>query len=63
MEVDFDKILRALKKTFQTNGTLITDEEHGRIFQLQGDLRKEVAEFLLDATAIVSKDQIMIHGS
>merc|ERR1719281_756270 len=61
MEVDFEKILRALKKSFKTNGTLITDEEHGRIIQLQGDLRKEVAEFLIDATAIVTKEQIMIH--
>merc|ERR1719160_2065008 len=63
MDVDFEKILRALKKNFKTNGTLISDEEHGRIIQLQGDLRKDVAEFLIDATAIVTKDQIMIHGS
>merc|ERR550537_723119 len=52
MEVDFEKILRALKKSFKTNGTII---------QLQGDLRKDVAEFLIDATALVTKDQIMIH--
>merc|ERR1712113_464320 len=63
LPVDFDKILRALKKTFKTNGTLVKDEEHGTIIQLQGDIRKEVAEFLIDATAIVTKDQVMIHGS
>mmetsp|Transcript_36081 Transcript_36081/g.83833 ORF Transcript_36081/g.83833 Transcript_36081/m.83833 type:complete len:115 (+) Transcript_36081:94-438(+) len=63
LQVDFDKILRGLKKSFRTNGTLIKDEEHGTIIQLQGDIRKEVAEFLIDATAIVTKDQIMIHGS
>eukprot|EP00747_Dinoflagellata_sp_TGD_P162177 gnl/TRDRNA2_/TRDRNA2_179491_c0_seq1.p1 gnl/TRDRNA2_/TRDRNA2_179491_c0~~gnl/TRDRNA2_/TRDRNA2_179491_c0_seq1.p1 ORF type:complete len:115 (+),score=31.98 gnl/TRDRNA2_/TRDRNA2_179491_c0_seq1:114-458(+) len=63
MKVDFDKILRAMKKTYQTNGTLIEDAEHGKIIQLQGDLRREVAEFLIDATAIVAKDQVMIHGS
>mmetsp|Transcript_111453 Transcript_111453/g.326017 ORF Transcript_111453/g.326017 Transcript_111453/m.326017 type:complete len:114 (-) Transcript_111453:124-465(-) len=63
MEVDFDKILRALKKTFKTNGTLIKDDEHGTIIQLQGDIRKEVAEFLMDATALITKDQVMIHGS
>merc|ERR1712157_547191 len=61
--VDFEKILRALKKSFKTNGTLIKDEEHGTIIQLQGDIRKQVAEFLIDATAIVTKDQVMIHGS
>mmetsp|Transcript_4141 Transcript_4141/g.13256 ORF Transcript_4141/g.13256 Transcript_4141/m.13256 type:complete len:114 (+) Transcript_4141:109-450(+) len=63
MDVDFDKILRALKKTFKTNGTLIKDDEHGTIIQLQGDIRKEVAEFLIDATALITKDQVMIHGS
>merc|ERR1712032_974616 len=63
LPVDFEKILRALKKTFKTNGTLISDEEHGRIIQLQGDLRREVAEFLIDATAIVTREQVMIHGS
>mmetsp|Transcript_39074 Transcript_39074/g.99834 ORF Transcript_39074/g.99834 Transcript_39074/m.99834 type:complete len:115 (-) Transcript_39074:172-516(-) len=63
LKVDFDKILRALKKTFKTNGTLIRDEEHGTIFQLQGDIRREVAEFLIDATAIITRDQVMIHGS
>ena len=45
------------------SGTLIKDEEHGTIIQLQGDIRKEVAEFLIDATALISKDQVMIHGS
>ena len=38
-------------------------EEHGTIIQLQGDIRREVAEFLIDATAIVTKEQVMIHGS
>merc|ERR1712048_451411 len=56
LPVDFEK-------TFKTNGVLIRDAEHGRIIQLQGDLRKEVAEFLMDATALVTKEQIMIHGS
>merc|ERR1712019_127541 len=51
LPVDFDKILRALKKTFKTNGTLKKDDEHGTIIQLQGHIRKEVAEFLIDATA------------
>mmetsp|Transcript_66331 Transcript_66331/g.197359 ORF Transcript_66331/g.197359 Transcript_66331/m.197359 type:complete len:113 (+) Transcript_66331:113-451(+) len=63
MDVDVDKILRALKKTFQTNGMLIKDDEHGTIILLQGAIRKEVAEFLIDATALIAKDQVMIHGS
>eukprot|EP00931_Biecheleriopsis_adriatica_P084789 TRINITY_DN5881_c0_g1_i1.p1 TRINITY_DN5881_c0_g1~~TRINITY_DN5881_c0_g1_i1.p1 ORF type:complete len:131 (-),score=30.71 TRINITY_DN5881_c0_g1_i1:92-433(-) len=63
LSVDFDKILRALKKTFKTNGVLIKDAEHGSVLQLQGDIRKEVAEFLIEVTAIITKDQVMIHGS
>ncbi|CAK0798883.1 unnamed protein product, partial [Prorocentrum cordatum] len=63
LPVNFEKILQHLKKTFKTNGTLIKDEEHGTIIQLQGDIRKEVAEFLIEATALISKDQVMIHGS
>merc|ERR1712087_286002 len=52
--VDYDKILRALKKSFKTNGTLIKDDDHGTVIQLQGDIRREVADFLIDATAIPS---------
>merc|ERR1712129_387305 len=42
LPVDFDKILRALKKTFKTNGVIIRDPEHGVIIQLQGDIRKKL---------------------
>ncbi|CAL1172094.1 unnamed protein product [Cladocopium goreaui] len=63
LQVDFEKILRALKKTFKTNGVLIKDPDHGSVMQLQGDIRKEVAEFLIEVTAIITKDQVMIHGS
>merc|ERR1719401_1453350 len=63
LPVDFDKILRALKKTFKTNGVIHRDPEHGVIIQLQGDIRKDVADFFLDATGLITKDQIMIHGS
>mmetsp|Transcript_65609 Transcript_65609/g.129031 ORF Transcript_65609/g.129031 Transcript_65609/m.129031 type:complete len:115 (+) Transcript_65609:107-451(+) len=63
LQVDHDKILRGMKKSFKTNGTLIRDDEHGTIFQLQGDIRKDVADFLIQATAIVTREQVMIHGS
>ncbi|CAE8605845.1 unnamed protein product [Polarella glacialis] len=63
LAVDFDKILRALKKTFKTNGVLIKDAEHGSVIQLRGDIRKEVAEFLIEVTAIITKDKVMVHGA
>lgn len=48
LQVDFEKILRALKKTFKTNGVLIKDPDHGSVMQLQGDIRKEVAATATD---------------
>ncbi|PPD74088.1 hypothetical protein GOBAR_DD28979 [Gossypium barbadense] len=47
----------------QRNGrkNLTTVEELGKIIQLQGDQRKKVAHFLVNA-GIVKKEQIKIHG-
>merc|ERR1712167_344479 len=59
--VNFDKIMKALKKTLKTNGTLVSDDEHGTIIQLQGDFRAEVAEFIL-VQGFQDKDHIMVHG-
>jgi translation initiation factor 1 len=59
--VNFDKVLKALKKSFKTNGTLVQDEELGTILQLQGDFRAEVGEFLLDQ-GFSDKDHLKIHG-
>merc|ERR1719240_256950 len=63
MAVDWPKLLKALKKTFKASGIIIDNEEHGKIIQMQGDIRKEIAEFLIEETAIISKEQVMIHGA
>merc|ERR1719478_1395640 len=63
LPVDFDKILKALKKTFKTNGVIIRDPEHGVILQLQGDIRKDVSDFLIEVTALITRDQVMVHGA
>merc|ERR1712060_49414 len=42
LPVDFEKMLRALKKSFQTNGVLKNDEKLGIILQLQGDIRSDL---------------------
>merc|ERR1719201_350840 len=62
LSLDWPKILKALKKTFKASGVIIDNEEHGKIIQMQGDIRKEIAEFFVEATAIITKEQIMIHG-
>lgn len=58
---DLKKMVRALKKEFSCNGTLIDDPEYGHIIQLQGDQRQAVKEFL-EREAICGSDQIRIHG-
>lgn len=58
---DLKKMVRALKKEFSCNGTVIEDPEHGSIIQLQGDQRHAVKDFL-ERESICSGDQIRIHG-
>ncbi|KAL5164819.1 Protein translation factor SUI1 2 [Glycine soja] len=61
-EFSYEKILKDLKKEFCCNGTVVQDKELGKIIQLQGDQRKNVSHFLVQA-GLVRKDQIKIHGS
>ena len=60
-DLDLKKILKALKKVFSTNGTIVVDKEMGNVLQLQGDQRRNVAEFLVKYK-ICSKSEIKIHG-
>ena len=60
-EYSKSKILKDLKKEFCCNGTVVEDPELGQVIQLQGDQRKNVSTFLIQA-GIVKKEQIKIHG-
>ncbi|KAJ5884981.1 eukaryotic translation initiation factor SUI1 [Penicillium taxi] len=44
--VDPKKVLKAMRKNFACNGTVVTDAEMGEVIQLQGDQRKHSLEFL-----------------
>ena len=57
----YDKILKDIKKQFCCNGNVVQDKALGKIVQMQGDQRKNVSQFLVQA-GIVQKDQIKIHG-
>ncbi|TFL07363.1 eukaryotic translation initiation factor 1 [Pterulicium gracile] len=46
-EYDTKKILKAFKQEFACNGTLIDDEEMGKVIQLQGDQRQHIFDFLI----------------
>ncbi|KAF9792131.1 eukaryotic translation initiation factor SUI1 [Thelephora terrestris] len=54
------KLLKAFKKEFACNGTLIEDEEAGMVIQLQGDQRVKIKHFLMEE-GIPEKD-IQLHG-
>ncbi|TPX43174.1 hypothetical protein SeMB42_g04744 [Synchytrium endobioticum] len=60
-EVNQMKLLKAFKKEFACNGTIVQDEEWGEIIQLQGDQRLKIQQFLIQGE-FVSKDKIKIHG-
>eukprot|EP00347_Sterkiella_histriomuscorum_P021321 403334410 len=61
-DLDYKKILRAFKKLFNCNGTIVEDEEMGTVIQLQGDNRKSVAKFLVEE-GIATVEEIKIHGA
>ena len=61
-QFSLNKMLRYLKKSFSCNGSIVVDEEYGAILQLQGDRRKEIAEFLYHE-GIAEKDHIRVHGT
>ncbi|KAF4394442.1 hypothetical protein G4B88_018592 [Cannabis sativa] len=59
-DYSYNKILKDLKKEFCCNGTVVQDPELGQVIQLQGDQRKNVSTFLVQA-GIVKKEHIKIH--
>ncbi|ORX87347.1 translation initiation factor SU [Basidiobolus meristosporus CBS 931.73] len=60
-ELDQKRMLKAFKKDFACNGTIVEDEELGEVIQLQGDQRLKVATFLVQQ-GISKKESIKIHG-
>ncbi|KDE08262.1 hypothetical protein MVLG_01528 [Microbotryum lychnidis-dioicae p1A1 Lamole] len=59
-EYDPKKLLKAFKKEFACNGSLVDDEEMGQVIQLQGDQRTKIAEILIEEG--IDKETIKLHG-
>lgn len=57
---DYNKVLKALKKDFCCNGTVVDDPELGNVIQLQGDQRKNVVDFLSNQK-LAKKDMIKVR--
>ena len=60
-KIDLKKVIKAFKKEFACNGTVIEDEEFGQVIQLQGDQRSNAATFLTKK-GICAKDAVKVHG-
>ena len=58
--LDMSKIVKALKKSSDCGGSIITDPEFGDIIQLTGDQREKVLAYLLDQ-GICHKNQVVVH--
>merc|ERR1711979_121400 len=60
-ELDLKKIVKACKKEFACNGTVVEHSEYGEVIQLQGDQRTKIVDWLA-ANGIAKKSQIKLHG-
>ncbi|KAM7318590.1 hypothetical protein ACRRTK_021702 [Alexandromys fortis] len=52
------KLVKAFKKKFACNGTVIEHPEYGEVIQLQGDQRKNICQFLIEI-GLAKDDQLM----
>jgi len=60
-EFDKKRLLRAFKKKFACNGTVVEHQEYGEVIQLQGDQRTHVSQFLKEI-GICQAEQLKVHG-
>uniref|UniRef100_A0A3Q2X9I5 Eukaryotic translation initiation factor 1 n=1 Tax=Hippocampus comes TaxID=109280 RepID=A0A3Q2X9I5_HIPCM len=58
---DKKKLVKAFKKKFACNGTVIEHPEYGEVIQLQGDQRKHICQFLIEID-LAKEEQLKVHG-
>jgi translation initiation factor 1 len=64
-DLDLKRIMKAMKKDFNCNGSIAEDEEMGEVIQLQGDQRQNSKEWLIQQEIVAkaeADDRIVIHG-
>merc|ERR1739842_109838 len=63
LKADNEAIVKAFRKKFACNGSVIPDPEQGKVLQLQGDQRAKVCAWLSDPKiGLVRADQLKVHG-
>lgn len=60
-EYDLRKVVRACKKEFACNGTVVEHPEYGEVLQLQGDQRTNICTWLTKC-GLVKSEQLKVHG-
>ncbi|EHB04698.1 Telomeric repeat-binding factor 2-interacting protein 1 [Heterocephalus glaber] len=60
-DYDKKKLVKAFKKKFACDGTVIEHPEYGEVIQLQGDQRKNICQFLV-VIGLAKDDQLKVHG-
>merc|ERR1712080_509658 len=58
---DLKKLVRACKREFACNGTVVEHKEHGEVLQFQGDQRDHIRGFLLKI-GLVQVENLKVHG-
>ena len=53
--------MKAFKKKFACNGTVIEHPEYGEVIQLRGDQHKNICQFLVEI-GLAKDDQLKVHG-
>lgn len=64
-DLDHKRIMKAMKKVFNCNGAVVSDEEYGDVIQLQGDQREECVDWLITQEILTEsdrKERVVIHG-
>jgi len=59
-EYNVKKLLKAMRKEFACNGSLVEHEEMGNVIQLQGDQRNAIVKLLTDEG--IPRATIKLHG-
>ncbi|OCT74259.1 hypothetical protein XELAEV_18033217mg [Xenopus laevis] len=59
-DYDKKKLVKAFKKKFACNGTVIEHPEYGEVIQLQGDQRKNICQFLMEVTFLFVKHNLLV---
>ncbi|KAI3359949.1 hypothetical protein L3Q82_013844 [Scortum barcoo] len=60
-DYDKKKLVKAFKKKFACNGTVIEHPEYGEVIQLQGDQRKNICQFIIEID-LAKEEQLKVHG-